>query len=339
VRIRTKRAAVFAVAVVVAAVGLAGIVWNQGPPREVVAALAGQTYQLRPGDTLRLPGIAASKVTAASKILTTVASQDPGSAIFRATDTGVAEVTATVACGSQSGVCPAWYGVVVTRQPPVDVAVSGVTSGTFVLRVGEQVIFGYAGVPVRSTSPRVLEPEGWPPFGPGPGLSLFRAVRPGEASLEFQGSWDCVDAQTCSGPSQRLSIAFIVSNSKSRFDHYASVRDAGTTIHLHKGQTVEVSFAPEPGFEPYQWQPWAAPMISGHVADQSLLDVGGLLTDPGTRYLRTQNGGIFPDRSGYLVIGLGTAEMAFKAAPIDCRPADECPRLDRTFELTIEVDS
>jgi hypothetical protein len=253
----------------------------------------------------------------------------------------VGVLIAAVGCGSVNGfLCNISYGVVVTRRSPYDLAVTS-SGGTYVLRVGEQVVFGLDGGPVQSTSPAVLEPEG--PFAsPGPGLNVFRAVRPGQASLSFRDTRACVDTRDCTGAGRLWETKFIVSSSATRFDHTASVADAGATIHLRKGQTLEVSLAPEPGFDPWQWSPWLVPTLSG-VPDQQLLDVGtsrqGSLIDPMTRYFRTQDGWIMPDRAGYLIQRAGIGQMGFKASPADCRPAEDCPKLDRIFVLTLEVDS
>jgi hypothetical protein len=120
------------------------------------------------------------------------------------------------------------------------------------------------------------------------------------------------------------------------------VRDGSTTIHLQKGETLEVSLAPEPGFEPWGWSA-SDTMRIDNIPDQRLLDVGSLgqggLTDPDTKYFRNQNGWILPDRAGFLVKTLGMAQMGFIARPTDCRPAEECPKLSRLFTLTLEVDS
>jgi hypothetical protein len=307
---------------------------------QVEGAVPGFTYQLQPGDTLRVGASGASGWKSQNGNLALVA-QDSTATTFRATASGVGLVTMTYKCGVNQFDCNTSYAVVVTKRPPYELAVSGISEGTYVLRVGEEVVFGYDGVAVSSTSTSVLEPEG-PLSGPGPGLSVFRAVRPGQASLAFRRSFVCVDAHACRGPGQPASIKFIVASSKTRFDHYASVRDAGATIHVRKGETLEVSLVPEPGFEPWQWSPWST-MPTGNTSDQQLVEIGGLggggLTDPETRYFRNQNGWVMPDRAAFLVKGLGSAGMGFIARPTDCRPAEECPKLNRQFMLILEADS
>lgn len=329
-----------AAAVVLATTAVTEALTDPGrPPREVVAALSGYTYQLRPGDTIRVPSPAAHW-RSPSSILVPVPSQAPTSAAFRATTPGIGMITTTVQCGQTD--CSISYAVVVTRQRPYDLALSGIGGGTYVLRVGEQVLFGYLGVAVQSTSPDVLESEGL--FAsPGPGLSVFRALRPGQASLTFRGGWNCVDARACPGVHEPMGIKFIVSGSRTRFDRYASVRDAETTILMRKGQTLEIALAPEPGFNPWRWTPWAVPMVPGNIPDQQLLDTGALgeggLTDPETTYFQTPDYFVMPDRAGFLVKTVGTARIGFKARPLNCRPWGDCPELDRLFALTIEVDS
>jgi hypothetical protein len=340
VRLQVKLAAVLSVVAVVAALGLTELLWSSGRPTiQVEGAVPGFTYQLGPGDTLRVGVPGPSGWTSQNGTLAPVA-HDATSATFRATSPGVGMVTTTFKCGVNQFDCDTSYAVVVTPRRSYDLAVSGLSEGTYVLRVGEEVVFGYDGVSVSSTSRSVLEPEG--PFsGPGPGLSVFRAVRPGQASLAFRRSFVCVDAHACPGPGQPASIKFIVSSSKTRFDHYASVRDAGATIRVRKGGTLEVSLAPEPGFD-WVWSPWSA-MPTGNTSDQQLVEIGALggggLIDPETRYFRNQNGWVMPDRAGFLVKGLGSAAMGFIARPTDCRPAEECPKLNRQFMLTLEVDS
>ncbi len=340
VRVQTELAGVLTVVIVVAAIGITELVGDAGrPATEVDAAVPGFTYQLRPGDTLRVGTPGASGWKSQTGVLAPVA-QDATSSTFRATAPGVELVTTTVDCGSVNGFrCSILYGVVVTGRRPYDLALSGISGGTYVLRVGEEVVFGYDGVSVKTTSPAVLEPEG--PFtSPGPGLSVFRAERPGQASLAFPGGGNCVDSHMCPSAGQ-MEIKFIVSSSTTRFDHYASSRDGGTTIHLRKGETFEVSLAPESGFEPWRWSP-SEPMRIGNIPDQQLLDMGagqGGLIDPHTTYFRNQNGWILPDRAGYLVKSIGTAQMGFLARPLDCRPAEQCPKLARLFLLTLEVDS
>jgi len=307
---------------------------------QVEGAVPSFTYQLQPGDTLRVGVPGTSGWKSQNGTLALVA-HDATSTTFRATSPGVGLVSTTFKCGVNQFDCTTLYAAVVTKERPYDLALSGISDGTYVLRVGERVVFGYKGVSVSSTSTSVLEPEG--PFsGPGPGLSVFRAVRPGQAGLAFRRSFVCVDAHACPGPGQLASIKFIVSSSNRRFDHYASVRDAGATIQLRKGETLEVSLAPEPGFEPWVWTPWST-MPTGNTSDQQLVEIGALggggLTDPDTRYFRNQNGWVMPDRASFLVKGLGSAAMGFIARPTDCRPAEECPKLNRQFMLTLEVDS
>jgi hypothetical protein len=341
VRVQVRLAAILSVVAVAAAVGLTELLWSSGrPAMQVEGAVPGFTYQLQPGDTLRVGAPGPSGWTSQNGTLAPLA-HDPTSATFRATSSGVGMVTTTYKCGVNQFDCNTSYAVVVTPRRSYDLAVSGLSEGTYVLRVGEEVVFGYNGVSVSSSSTSVLEPEG-PLSGPGPGLSVFRAARPGQASLAFRRSWVCVDAHVCPGPGQPASIKFIVSNSNRRFDHYASVRDGSTTIHLQKGETLEVSLAPEPGFEPWGWSA-SDTMRIDNIPDQRLLDVGSLgqggLTDPDTKYFRNQNGWILPDRAGFLVKTLGMAQMGFIARPTDCRPAEECPKLSRLFTLTLEVDS
>lgn len=306
---------------------------------EVTAAVPGYTYQLRPGDMLRVGPHGDSIWKSQNGILAPV-SQDSSSATFRATAPGVGLVQTSFKCGVNQFECPLSYSVVVTASVSYDLALAGANSGTYVLRVGEQIIFGYDGVSVSSTPASVLQPGG--PFSsPGPGLSIFRAVQPGRASLVFSSGLYCVDAHVCQS-STRTEIKFIVSGSKTRFDYYASERDGGTNIHLRKGDTFEVSLAPELGYEPWRWSP-SDTMRTGSTPDQQLLDIGSLgqggLIDPGTRYFRNQNGWILPDRAGFLVKGIGTAQMGFLAPPANCRPAEVCPKLEREFMLTIVVDS
>ncbi len=242
-----RLAALLSVAAVVAAIGLTELLWNGGrPAMQVEGAVPGFTYQLQPGDTLRVGAPGDSGWTSQNGTLAQVA-HDATSATFRATASGVGLVTTTYKCGVNQFECNTSYAVVVAPRHPYDLAVSGLSEGTYVLRVGEEVVFGYDGVSVSSTSTSVLEPEG-PLSGPGPGLSVFRAARPGQASLAFRRSWVCVDAHVCPGPGEPTSIKFVVSSSNRRFDHYASVRDGSTTIRLRKGETLEVSLAPELGF-------------------------------------------------------------------------------------------
>ncbi len=340
VRVQTKLAGVLTVVVVVAAIGITELVGDTGrPATEVDAAVPGFTYQMRPGDTLRVGTPGASGWKSQTGVLAPVA-QDATTSTFRATATGIGLVSTTFKCGQNQFDCDTSYAVVVMRRRPYDLALSGISGGTYVLRVGEEVVFGYDGVSVKATSPAVLAPEGL--FSsPGPGLSVFRAERPGQASLAFPAGWNCVDAHACPGAGH-AEIKFIVSGSNTRFDHYVSARDGGTTIHLRNGDTLEVSLAPEPGFEPWRWSA-SDTMRIDNIPDQQLLDIGSLgqggLIDPETRYFRNQFGWILPDRAGYLVKRLGTAQMGFIARPVDCRPAEECPTLNRLFMLTLEVDS
>ena len=325
---------------VVVAVGMTEALSNSAPaPVEVVAAVPDFTYQLRPGDTLRVGPHGDSSWKSQNGTLAPV-SQDSTSATFRAAALGVGLVQTSFKCGVNQFECPLSYAVVVTPNRPYDLALSGLSSGTYVLSVGEQVIFGYDGVSVSSTSPSVLQPGG--PFSsPGGGLSVFRAARPGGASLVFAGGFNCVDAHVCPSAGH-MEIKFIVSGSKTRFDYYASEHEGGTTINLRKGETFEVSLAPEPGYEPWRWSA-SDTMRTGTIPDQQLVDIGSLgqggLIDPQTRYFRNQNGWILPDRGGFLVKGIGAAQMGFIASPANCRPAEVCPKLEREFTLTIEVDS
>ena len=338
-KLRPSLVGVVAIAVV-AAIGLTAVLSNSAPaPVEVVAAVPNFTYQLRPGDTLRVGPHGDSSWKSQNGTLALV-SQDSTSATFRAAAVGVGLVQTSVKSGVNQFEYPLSYAVVVTPNRSYDLALSGLSSGTYVLRVGEQVIFGYDGVSVSSTSPSMLQPGG-PLSSPGPGLSVFHAVRPGPASLVFLGGLYCVDAHVCPS-STRAEVKFIVSGSKTRFEYYASERDGGATIHLRKGETFEVSLAPEPGYEPWRWSASDTLRI-GTIPDQQLVDIGSLgqggLIDPQTRYFRNQNGWILPDRGGYLLKDIGTAQMGFIASPANCRPAEVCPKLDREFTLTIQVDS
>src|SRR5260370_6092123 len=145
-RVQARLAAVLSVVALVAAIGLTELLWNSGQPAiQVEGAVPGFTYQLQPGDTLRVGAPGPSGWRSQNRTLAPMA-HDATSATFRATASGVGMLTTTFKCGPNQFDCNTSYAVVVTPRRSYDLAVSGLSEGTYVLRLGEEVVFGYDGV-------------------------------------------------------------------------------------------------------------------------------------------------------------------------------------------------
>src|SRR5260370_8582215 len=129
-RVQARLAAVLSVVALVAAIGLTELLWNSGQPAiQVEGAVPGFTYQLQPGDTLRVGAPGPSGWTSQNRTLAPVA-HDATSATFRATSSGVGMVTTTFKCGVNQFDCDPSYAVVVTPPPSYHPPVTRLHAGT-----------------------------------------------------------------------------------------------------------------------------------------------------------------------------------------------------------------
>jgi hypothetical protein len=277
---------------------------------------SGHTYQLLQGQVFRLRS-EAGQITSVSKILTPLSS---GSRAFRATATGVGVVSTDVACGSQWGHCTAWYPVVVTNRR-FDLALSDLDSGsTRVVKVGEEIVFGYP-LPVTSSDPSIVGTSILPAsFGPTHGVTVFRTIRSGQARLNFAGPVFCFDAEICQGPVQAQRVTLIVSSSPNLYDVRATQLDAGKTLRIRKGQTLEIVLPHDAQFDPWRLS---------HIDYQDKLQP---VVEDGISYARV------PTKLAYLAATVGTTYLTFSSRRIDCRASEDCPIFDRTLDMAFEVE-
>jgi hypothetical protein len=318
-----------AIGSLLAFVGIVGILLIQpgagsSSRTEVVAEQTNWTYQLRPGQLFRLKGVQSRRVTEVPNLLTPVAPVSPGAgkdpdATYRATGYGVGMVRATFPCGCQWGQITRSFGVIVSTRA-FDVPLTSLDmTRTFLLTVGEEAVFGYVGTKVTSSDPSVSRSPHTAELADG--LTAFHAVSPGRSVLSFQGYFSCSNVDTCEEtPPQPLAITLLVSGSSDRFDRTATELDAGRTLHVRQGQTLEFVMHQDAGLDP-----WGLSRVD---YQDRLLPV----IDP------SQHGDPHVPRFPFVASALGTTYLTFSAAPAGCWPAEECPRLAAEIKVTVVIE-
>jgi hypothetical protein len=193
------------------------------------------------------------------------------------------------------------------------------TTRTFLLTVGEEAVFGYVGTKVTSSDPSVSRSPHTAELADG--LTAFHAVSPGRSVLSFQGYFSCSNVDTCEEtPPQPLAITLLVSGSSHRFDRTSTELDAGRTLHVRQGQTLEFVMHQEAGLDT-----WGLSRID---YQDRLLPV----IDP------SAHGDSRVARFPFVASALGTTYVHFGAGPTGCWPSEECPRLAAQINVTVVVE-